>query len=81
MCPDFIIELVSPSDRLPDAKKKIADEWIANGVEVAWLIDVKRRTVTIYRIGEEPETLIDPSSVQGDGPVRGFELVMGRVWG
>jgi len=81
LCPDFVIELVSPSDRLPNAKKKITEEWIANGVKLAWLIDVKSRTVTIYRPNEEPETLFDPTSVQGDGPVRGFELMMSRVWG
>jgi len=81
LCPDFVIELTSPSDKLPDVWKKITEEWMAAGAQLAWLIDVKNRTVTIFRPGEEPETLFDPTSVQGDGPVRGFELVMGRVWG
>jgi len=80
VCPDFIIELASPSDRLPDVKKKILDEWIANGVQLAWLIDTKARTVTIFRPGDDPETLVDPTSIQGAGPLRGFELVMSRVW-
>ena len=80
VCPDFIIELASPSDRLPDVKKKILDEWIANGVQLAWLIDTKARTVTIYRPDDDPETLFDPTSVQGVGPLRGFELVMSRIW-
>jgi Uma2 family endonuclease len=52
-----------------------------NGVQVAWLIDLKGRTVTIYRPDDEPETLFDPTSVQGSGPMRGFELVMSRIWG
>jgi len=81
ICPDFIIELVSPSDRLNNVKQKIAEQWIANGVQLAWMIDVKSRTVTVYRPGEAAEVHEDPTSVQGDGPVRGFELVMGRVWG
>ena len=81
LCPNFVIELLSPSDRLTRSRKKIAEEWIENGVEVAWLIDVKSRRVTIYRPGEALEILTDPSSVQGTGPVRGFELVMSRVWG
>jgi Uma2 family endonuclease len=55
--------------------------WIANGVELAWLIDPKRKVVEIYRADEPVEVLQDPSSVQGTGPVRGFELVMERVWG
>lgn len=81
LCPDFVIELVSPSDRAAQVKKKILEEWMANGVKLAWVIDTKKRTVTMYRTGEKPEVLVEPSSVQGEGPVRGFELVMGRVWG
>jgi Uma2 family endonuclease len=84
VCPDFVIELRSPSDRLPDIEAKM-EQWIANGAEVGWLIDPERRdperrVVAIYRAGEEPEVLEDSSSVQGSGPVAGFELVMSRVW-
>jgi Uma2 family endonuclease len=79
-CPDFIIELRSPSDRLPDLQAKM-EKWIANGVKVGWLIDPQRKVVEIYRPGEEPEIHEQPTSVQGDGPVAGFELVMARIWG
>ena len=80
ICPDFILEIRSPSDRVADLEAKM-EQWMANGVRVAWMIDPKQRTVTIYRAGEAPEVLVDPSSVQGSGCVRGFELVMSRVWG
>jgi Uma2 family endonuclease len=81
ICPEFVVELVSPSDRIKVVKKKITDEWIANGAELAWLIEPKTRRVTIYRPGQEAEVLENPSSVQGTGCVAGFELVMERVWG
>jgi Uma2 family endonuclease len=77
--PDFAIELRSPSDRLEDVRVKM-EEWVSNGVEVAWLIDPNRKVVELYRAGEEPEIHQDPTSVQGSGPVRGFELVMERIW-
>ena len=80
ICPDFVIELRSRTDSLTELKAKM-EQWIANGAEVAWLIDPTDRSVTIYRQGEAPEMLIDPSSVQGNGPVLGFELVMSWVWG
>jgi len=80
VCPEFVIELRSPSDRLPDLRAKM-EMWIANGAEVAWLIDPERRVVEIYQPGDSPEVLHEPSSVQGTGPVSGFELVMARVWG
>jgi Uma2 family endonuclease len=80
LCPEFVIELASPSDKLKGVKAKM-DEWIANGAELAWLIEPKERRLTVYRPGQEPEVLDDPTSVQGTGCVAGFELVMERVWG
>ena len=79
VCPEFIIEIRSESDRLPELQAKM-EEWIANGAEIAWLIDPIEKAVTIYRPGEEPEHLDHPTSVQGTGPIAGFELVMARIW-
>jgi Uma2 family endonuclease len=79
-CPDFILELRSPSDRLRDLQSKM-QQWIANGAQVAWLVDPIEKSVTIYRRGQSPEHLANPTSVQGTGPIAGFELVLSRVWG
>jgi Uma2 family endonuclease len=80
ICPEFVIEVRSKTDRLRDLRAKM-EMWIANGAEVAWLIDPQRKAVEIFRPGDSPEVLHEPSSVQGSGPVAGFELVMARVWG
>ena len=56
------------------------DEYIDNGVQLAWLIDPASRTVAIYRPGAEPEVLTNPGSIQGEGPVAGFELKLERVF-
>jgi Uma2 family endonuclease len=77
--PEFVIELRSRTDRLAELQKKMSI-WISNGVELAWLIDPKRKVVEVYRAGEPVEVHQNPSSVQGSGPVRGFELVMDRIW-
>jgi Uma2 family endonuclease len=79
ICPDFVIELRSPSDRLPDLHAKMA-QWITNGAQVGWLIDPEEKSVTIYRPGDQPEHLTHPTSVQGTGPIAGFELVLSKVW-
>jgi Uma2 family endonuclease len=55
--PDFVIEVRSQSDRLAKLKKKMTDGWMANGVQLAWLIDPIRENVWIYRLGEAPEVL------------------------
>jgi Uma2 family endonuclease len=78
--PDFVIELRSKSDRLAPLQAKMR-AWIANGVELGWLIDPKRKVTEIYRPGREPEVLEGGSCVEGDGPVGGFVLELGRIWG
>jgi Uma2 family endonuclease len=79
LCPDFVIELRSPNDRLTELRTKM-EHWIANGARLGWQIDPENKTVSVYRPGEEPEVLTHPTSVQGNGVVAGFELVMARVW-
>jgi Uma2 family endonuclease len=79
ICPDFVIEIVGPYDERLDLRAKM-HQWIANGAQVAWLIDPEEKSVTIYRPGDEPEHLVHPTSVQGTGPIAGFELVMSRIW-
>jgi Uma2 family endonuclease len=79
LAPDFIVEIMSVFDDPPYKLRKM-DQWIANGVPLAWLNDPEEQTVTIYRPGQQPEVLTKQTSVQGSGPISGFELVMARVW-
>ncbi len=78
-CPEFVIELLSPSDRPRVARDKMR-EWIANGAELGWMIDPAARTVTIFRPGQEPEVLADASTIAGEGPVAGFVLDLEAIW-
>jgi Uma2 family endonuclease len=78
-CPDFLIELRSPSDSASAAEEKM-DQWMANGANLAWLIDPIRKLGIIYRPGQQPETLHKPEVLEGEGPVAGFRLEMGRFW-
>ena len=79
LCPDFVVELMSPSDRLSKAQAKMV-QWIANGVALGWLIDPDRRVVYIYRPGREPECLAGVDHVDGEGPVSGFRLELKKIW-
>jgi Uma2 family endonuclease len=78
-CPEFLIELLSPSDRIKKAHDKMR-EWVDNGVQLGWLIDPFARTVTIYRSGQPSERLTEPGQVRGDGSVEGFVLDLDGVW-
>jgi Uma2 family endonuclease len=55
------------------------EEYIANGVQLAWLIDPMEHTVTIYRPGRAAEILDRPASVAGEGPVAGFLLSLDGI--
>ena len=78
--PDFLIEILSPSDALPELDAKM-EQWIANGVRLAWRIDPFGGTVAVYAQGVAPAVLSRPEIVEGTGPVAGFRLRMARVWG
>jgi Uma2 family endonuclease len=77
--PDFVVELKSPSDRLPALKAKM-EEWIKNGAQLGWLIDADWRTVCVYRCGKQVEELQGLDHVVGEGPVDGFRLELNAIW-
>ena len=80
VCPEFVIEVMSPSDRLQAAQQKM-EEWMRAGVALAWLIDGDARTVYIYRAGQAgAETRTGISALAGEGPVAGFELDLTAIW-
>ncbi len=78
-CPEFVIELRSSSDRLKPLREKM-QAWLANGAELAWLVDPSRKTVEIYRSGRPMEEQVGQSAVYADAPVGGFVLDLGKVW-
>ena len=79
LCPEFVIELRSTTDRLPALRQKM-EEWIANGARLAWLIDPERRAVEIYQPGAQAEIITGADSVRAGSPVDGFTLDLPPVW-
>jgi Uma2 family endonuclease len=79
LCPDFVVELRSPSDRLPALKAKM-EECIENGAQSGWLIDADLRTVCVYRPGRPAEEMQGIGHIVGEGPVGGFRLELDAIW-
>jgi Uma2 family endonuclease len=79
LCPDFLIELKSSSDR-PRLLAEKMREYIANGAQLGWLIDPDERSVTVYRPDGQVETRTGVDSISGEGPVSGFALDLSFVW-
>ena len=77
--PEFLIEIMSPSDRLTTAKAKM-EEWMAGGVTLGWLIHPRKKSVYIYRTGAQPEQRTGIPEIAGEGPVTGFVLPLDSIW-
>lgn len=79
LCPEFVIEILSPSDRLADAKRKMA-AWADNGARLGWLIDAEARTIYVYRQGRAAKARRNIAEILGEGPVTGFTLNLTGIW-
>lgn len=79
LCPDFVVELMSPSDALEDVQAKL-EEYLANGAQLGWLIDPDKRHVYVYRPGQPIEKLEAPEQLAGDPELPGFVLELAEIW-
>ena len=77
VCPAFVAEIMSGTDRLPPLQRKM-EQYIANGALLGWLIDPYRRRVYVYRPGVEVEALDDPETISGDPVLPGFVFEVRR---
>ena len=78
-CPDFVLELRSPTDRLQDLQAKL-QEYLANGARLGWLLDPEPRHVYVYRPNAPVERLDNPATVSGEPVLPGFVLDLRELW-
>jgi Uma2 family endonuclease len=78
LCPDFVVELLSPTDSLKQTQLKM-QEYIANGARLGWLIDPEARRVEIYRPNQNVELLENPATLSGEDVLPGFILDISAV--
>ena len=79
LCPDFVIELRSPSDPLAPIEAKM-DEYIENGARLGWLIDLVERKVHVYRPEARVAISDKPDKVSGGPTLPGFILGLKLIW-
>lgn len=79
ICPDFVVEICSPSDRLADVQSKM-QEYLDNGTRLGWLIIPETRQVEVYRLNQTREILSNPMSISGEDVLPGFELDLADIW-
>lgn len=79
LCPDFVVELLSPSDSRAVLRRKM-EEYRENGARLGWLIDPLRREVTIYRADGSLDRRAGSGRLGGEAVLPGFALDLSAVW-
>ena len=77
--PDFVIELLSPTDNLSITQQKMT-EYLDCGVKLGWLINPDKKQVEIYRLGKAQETLSNPSSLSGEDILPGLTVDLSDIF-
>lgn len=75
LCPDFVIELVSPSDSVQKTRQKM-EEYRANGCRLGWLINRQDKQVEIYRLNHNVEVFNLPVTLKGEDVLNHFEIYL-----
>ncbi|WP_424098412.1 Uma2 family endonuclease [Moorena producens] len=79
ICPDFVVELMSPSDSLEKTRAKMR-EYMENGARLGWLINRKQRKTEIYRPHQAVEIINNPDTMSGEDVLPGFVLDLSTIW-
>ena len=77
--PDFVVELLSPTDNLLTTQQKIS-EYINCGVKLGWLINPDEKQVEIYRFSKDREILDNPSSLSGENILPGLTVDLSDIF-
>jgi len=79
LCPDFVVELRSPTDSLAKLRAKM-EEYRENGTRLGWLIDPKNKQVEIHRTGQDAEVLQNPETLSASDVLPGFVLEVAPIF-
>lgn len=78
LCPDFVVELMSPSDTLSQTQAKLR-EYLENGAQLGWLINRKAQQIEIYRPNQPVEVLQSPKTLFGEDVLPGLAIDLTEI--
>ncbi len=77
--PDFVLELISPTDDLDKLQNKMR-EYMNCGVKLGWLINPDDKQVEIYRQGKNKEVLENPLTLSGEDVMPGLIVDLSEIF-
>jgi Uma2 family endonuclease len=69
--PDLAVEVLSPSDSLDEIEEKV-DDYLRANTPLIWVLNPRRKTVTVYRPDEKPRILSESDALTGEDVIPGF---------
>jgi Uma2 family endonuclease len=79
LAPDLVVEVISPGDTYSEVEEKVED-WLKAGVRAVWLVDSKRRIVTVYRSMTDVTRLSEGEELDGGDVVPGFRCKVSEIF-
>src|SRR5258707_8787137 len=80
LVPDLVVEIVLPTDRYVDVEKKVM-QYLADGVQIVWLLNPEQRTVTVHRAGSnQPTRLPGNDALDGADIIPGFSIPVSSIF-
>jgi Uma2 family endonuclease len=77
--PDLVVEILSKNDTIEEINAKI-DDWLGAGVQLLWIVDPFRHTVTIYQPGHDPTLVGEHGTLEGDPLIPDFRCPMADIF-
>lgn len=77
--PILAVEILSPNDTQQEINDKL-DEYLDAGVKLVWIIDPRRRTVTVHRPGARPKMVNEDEELTGEPNLPGFRVAVARLF-
>jgi Uma2 family endonuclease len=80
LCPELVVELVSPSDEGPrgsEALRRKMAAYLANGAQLGWLLFPEQRAVEIWQPGADPAAPVVMQRIEAAEALEGGELLPG----
>jgi Uma2 family endonuclease len=77
--PDLAVEILSPSNRAGEMREKVAD-YLAAGCLLVWVVDPRRRRVSVHEPDEQATSLQLSDVLTGDPVLPGFRLPLARLF-
>ena len=77
--PDLAVEVVSPGDSLEEVEVKI-DDYLNAGTSIVWIVNPKRRTITVHRAGGDLQVLRETDTLSGEEIIPGFQCQVAEAF-